>query len=169
MGIQILHTRMVGVFWGAFDPPTRAHIAIIKAALSLSCISHLIVVINNHSYKEYTFPLAQRRELLIEEIGPGLLDKITILVQDDAQPADFSHLISISSLPLCAIAGSDAYIRWHSYSTSSERNLYTAIAVVPRGDQKTTLLDENAFLLPIDPILKDVSSTQQKQNSRFEK
>ena len=158
---------MIGVFWGAFDPPTKAHAAIINAALATPEIDHILIVINNHSYKNYFIPLEKRRELLFQMIGHYIPEKITLLYQDDEHPINFTELEKITSQPLCAIAGYDAYLKWTECSSSKERANYQAIAVVPRGDAHPNLFDESAFLLPIDSSLKHVSSSDYKRDSRF--
>jgi|GEM_PF-2872825 len=160
---------LIGVFWGAFDPPTKAHIAIVEKALTLPFIHHLFIVINNTSYKEYSLPPENRKEELLRALAYLHSEKITILEQDDQHPLNFAALEKITSRPLCAIAGYDAYVRWVGYSSAQERSHYKAIAVVPRGDGKPELMDANAFLLPIDPSLKHTSSSQSKRDSRFAK
>lgn len=157
------------MFWGAFDPPTQAHIAIIKAALSLPFIHHLLIVVNNHNYKNYALPLETRKEGLLLQLKNLVPHKITLLEQDDMHPMNFAALEKIAPLPLCAIAGYDAYAKWATYSSSEERAHYRAIAVVPRGHEEPKLLDAHAFLLPIDEKHKHVSSSQHKQDSGFRK
>jgi nicotinic acid mononucleotide adenylyltransferase len=162
-------TPLIGVFWGAFDPPTKAHIAIIQAALALPFIHHLLIIVNNHSYKDYSLPLQDRKDALIKALKDISPQRLTLMNQDDDHPMNYAALEKISSLPLCAIAGYDAYTKWASYSNSKERSNYHLIAVVPRGDEEAKLFDAHAFLLPIDQTLKHVSSTQHKQDSHFRK
>ncbi|MCX6990311.1 MAG: hypothetical protein NTX49_04525 [Chlamydiae bacterium] len=161
-----MNHSMIGVFWGAFDPPTKAHGAIIDAALKLPSIHHLLVVINNHSYKNYFLGIEERKELLLQMIGHYIPEKITLLYQDDEHPMNFADLEKITSKPLCAIAGYDSYVKWAERCSEKERANYKAIAVVPRGDAHPDLLDETAFLLPIDSSLKHVSSSDYKRDSR---
>lgn len=160
---------MIGVFWGAFDPPTKAHIAIIQAALSLPFIHHLLIIVNNHSYKNYSMPLQERKDELTLHLADLLPHKITLLDQEDARPMNFAALEKIAPLPLCAIAGYDAYTKWAAYSSHEERAHYQAIAVVPRGNEEPKLFDAHAFLLPIDERHKHISSSQHKQDSHFRK
>lgn len=159
----------MGVFWGAFDPPTKAHLGIIQASLKHPNIHHVLVIINNNSYKNYYLTLSERKELLQGLIGHYIPEKVTILTQDDDHPMNYAALEKITSLPLCAISGYDSYSKWAKYSSSVERAHYKAIAVVPRGDEPPILLDEQAFLLPIDSSLKHVSSSQIKRDYHSEK
>ncbi|MBA3238398.1 MAG: adenylyltransferase/cytidyltransferase family protein [Parachlamydiaceae bacterium] len=151
--------KMVGVYWGAFDPPTKAHEAIITAAFRDIPIKKLIVVVNNHSYKKYTFPLEMRIQWMKEIIESNELKKVELLYQDDMCKIDFLALREMISEPICGIAGYDAYMTWIQYSNAQDRALYDAIAVIPRGDEDPTLFDEKAFILPISPIFKHVSSS----------
>lgn len=153
-----------GVFWGAFDPPTEAHAAIIEAALKLKNIHHLLIVINNTSYKNYSLPLNERRQLLQRAIHSVPQDRYTLLEQDDAHPMNYLALSKITSLPLCAIAGYDAYSKWAAYSHAEERAHYRAIGVVPRGDEPAILFDAQAFLLPIDESLRHIRSSDKRRN-----
>lgn len=152
--------QLTGVYWGAFDPPTSAHEAIIAAALSHKSIKNLIIVVNNHSYKNYTNPLETRMQL-IKKIADSFEEaNIEILCQDDHHPINYFILTKSAPLFLCAIAGYDAYKNWVDRSTEEERNLFKAIAVVPRGDDTPILYDKHAFLLNIDKAYKDISSTK---------
>ncbi len=95
--------------------------------------------------------------------------RITLLTQDDAHPMNFAQLSTLTTLPLCAISGYDAYVRWAQYSSDIERSHYASIAVVPRGDTPAVLFDEQAFLMPIDPAFKHTSSSQEHRNYRSDK
>ncbi len=98
-----------GIYWGAFDPPTKAHRAIIEIVLAEKWLRDLIVVINNHNYKSYTYSLEERK-LMMEDIILSLDAKnVTLLAQDDNHPLDYQVLTCMTPYPLCAIAGYDAY------------------------------------------------------------
>ena len=157
------HTQinnLTGVYWGAFNPPTGAHAAIIAASLNEIPLKKLIIVVNNHSYKDYAYPLEIRLQLIKEIINPNDIEKVEILWQDDVNKLDFVALRKMTSAPLCAIAGCDAYKKWIDFSTPRERSLYDAIAVIPRSDDIPILFDEIAFILPINSIFQYVSSTK---------
>jgi cytidyltransferase-like protein len=149
-----------GAYWGAFDPPTEAHVAIIQAAIEEIPLDRLYVVINNHPYKNYAFSMEERKQMLLELIPREELHHVEILWQNGTHDLDYSTLRKRIGAPLCVIAGYDSYKKWVEHSTPEERAAYDAIAVVPRGDDLPILYDQNAFLLPIDPIYRDVSSTK---------
>jgi cytidyltransferase-like protein len=160
---------MTGVFWGAFDPPTKAHIAIIEKALSLPELRHILIIINNHSYKNYRSTLQERLDQMTILLSNWIPHQITLLTQDDAHPMNFTKLSTLTNLPLCAISGYDAYLKWAQYSSDIERSHYASIAVVPRGDIPPILFDEQAFLMPIDPTFKHTSSSQEHRNYHSDK
>ena len=156
------------IYWGAFDPLTSAHQAIIHAALELSLIRNLIIVINNHDYKKYTTSLETRKASIQFFVSSITTPKtIQILSQDNQNPLNHQTLKQMTSHPLCAVAGYDAYHRWMTLSSTEDRAQYGAIAVIPRREQIPTLFDPHAFVLHIDPIYKNVASSHgslQKRN-----
>lgn len=160
---------MTGVFWGAFDPPTKAHLAIIERALSLPSIHHILVIINNHSYKNYRSSLQERLDQMTILLSDWIPQRITLLSQDDTHPMNFAKLSTLTTSPLCAISGYDAYLKWAQYSNDIERSHYASIAVVPRGDTPAVLFDEQAFLMPIDPTFKYTSSSNEHRNYHSDK
>ena len=155
--------KFTAIYWGAFDPPTNAHKAIIDAVLAHKSMSDLIIVINNQNYKKYTFSLENRKKFIEATISSISTKKqIKVLSQDDDHPLDYEALEKTTPHPLCAIAGYDAYSHWMAYSSPHARAQYKAIAVIPRGRLSPDLFDSHAFLLNIDSIYKNVSSTQLK-------
>jgi cytidyltransferase-like protein len=154
--------NLTGVYWGAFDPPTAAHAAIISASIQDIPLKKLIVVVNNHPYKNYTYPLKTRLQMLQNLIKSHQNADIELLTQDENNKIDFPALKTMTKGPLCAISGYDAYKRWMNFSDTAARLLYDRIAVVPRGDDLPVLIDENAFVLPIDSKYRHVSSTKEK-------
>lgn len=154
--------NIVGVYWGAFDPPTSAHYEIMKSAIQNLKLKKLIVVVNNSSYKNYTYSLEERKKTIQYKIQENGLKNVEILDQDDSNKINYTYLRRLTNDPLYAIAGYDAYVRWLKYSSDSERNEYNAIIVVPRGDDKPILYDQNAALMRIDSVYRHVSSSAVK-------
>lgn len=151
---------MMGVYWGAFDPPTEAHIAIITAALNDPAIEKVLVVVNNHAYKNYTFPLGVRLRMMKKVIDKYGLKNVELLWQDDTHRLDILALRKMTNAPICAIAGYDAYKKWVDFSTPEERSSFDAIAVVPRDNDSPVLFDKITFILPINTKYRDISSTK---------
>lgn len=162
--LQKKSNAMTGVYWGAFDPLTEAHSAIIATALREIPLKKLIIIVNNQSYKTYVYPIELRLEMLNELIKTKDLKNIELRWQDDAHKLDYFALKQIATGRLCAVSGYDAYQTWMAYSTPSDRALYDAIAVIPRGDDTPILYDPAAFVLPIDSKYRHVSSTNTRAN-----
>lgn len=156
--------KLVGVYWGAFDPPTEAHAAIVLNSMNNIPLKKLMIIVNNHPYKNYTYPLEMRLQMMKAIIQQKRLENVELRWQDETHPINFLVLKEISQDPLCAIAGYDAYKKWVANSTPQDRSCYDAIAVIPRGEDVPILFDEIAFLLPIDTKYKDVSSTKVRAN-----
>lgn len=156
---------LYGVFWGAFDPATKAHGAIIEAALKRYPLDKLFLVVNNHGYKRYTYPVAERIASLQAWLKKkGLQDKVEILTQDDSHPWDYEALFKKTGAKLIAISGYDAYHRWRKHAQIDSLSAYEKIVVIPRvrleGDP---LFDANAEWLPIDEKYLNVSSQKVKE------
>jgi nicotinic acid mononucleotide adenylyltransferase len=152
--------QFTGIFWGAFDLPTEAHIAIIKNSILNLPLKKLIIVVNNSPYKKYKNPLNTRLQMMEGIIRQCDRKNVELLSQDESHPVDFKVLKEITEGPLCAIAGYDSYKRWVLHSKPHDRSCYEAIAVVPRGDEEPILYDKMAFLLPIDVKYKHISSSR---------
>lgn len=157
---QATPKKLTGVYWGAFDPPTEAHAAVMISSINDIPLKKLIVVVNNHSYKDYAYPLEMRLQMMKSIIQSHGLEQIELRWQDESHKLDFMALKKITQEPLCAIAGYDAYKKWVAHSMPQDRFCYDAIAVIPRGDDIPILFDKAAFLLPIDSKYKDISSTK---------
>ncbi len=151
---------IVGIYWGAFDPPTEAHYAIITASMTQIPLKKLYLVVNNSSYKNYSLPLSERIQHIQSYIHKNGINNVEIISQDDIQKIDYTYLRKKTKSSLYAIAGYDSYLAWIKHTKPEERNLYDGIAVVPRGDDTPILIDKNAFLLPIDEKYKYISSTK---------
>lgn len=154
---------MIGIFWGAFDPPTEAHQEIIRVSLQKIPLKKLFVVVNNNQYKKYTYSLSDRLKLMKQIIAANNLKNVELLWQDDTHKLNYVAFKQFTHDPICAIAGYDSYRTWVKYSNPQERVLYDAIAVIPRGDEPPLLFDQNAFLLPIDSTYRYISSTKVRE------
>jgi cytidyltransferase-like protein len=148
---------VIGVYWGAFDPLTKAHKAIIEAALKKLNLKKLLIVMNNHGYKKYLSSLGKRKEVLSYWLKKEGLNAIEILSQEEGSPIDYQALLQIEKPPFVAIAGYDAYLSW------KDKSFWDSIAVVPRRGELPVLQEERAFLLEIEPKYKNISSSQVKK------
>lgn len=77
--IPLIGSQNYGIYWGTFDPPTRAHQQVILQAFSTG-IDRLFVVVNNHGHKKYTASIEDRVAMLKLILPPKY--PITVLIQD---------------------------------------------------------------------------------------
>ena len=154
-----LTSHSIGVFWGAFDPPTKAHIKIIEVALTTLKIEKLVIVVNNHNYKKYSNTLAERIDLLKLKINKDHLSKIIFLTQDDQNFIDYNKLKVDFCSKITVIAGADSFRK----IPENKIPIYDAIAVVPRASAPDPInCLKNVTLLPIGDEFKYVSSSNLK-------
>jgi cytidyltransferase-like protein len=145
-----------GVYWGAFDPPTPAHLAIIEKSLKI--FEGLIIVVNNGSYKNYSLLPHKRIEIIKSKLNQMKKNKILFIIQDDENPVTYSTIKKRMKKKICVIAGYDSYSNWSKKKDSPIK--YDSIAVVPRGKEKPILFHENAFLMEISSKYRNISSTK---------
>lgn len=151
--------EVAAVFWGAFDLATSAHFRIITVCLEKFPIDPLIIVVNNHSYKQYKFSLEVRMQRIWGNVSTTEQKRILLTSQDDCKKMGYEALVQITQKPLYAIAGYDAYRSWNAMSLAKDRALYHKILVIPRGNAKPHLFDAHAELLPIESCYRYVSSS----------
>ncbi|MBS0585093.1 MAG: hypothetical protein JSR76_02185 [Verrucomicrobia bacterium] len=158
---EFFSRKYTAVFWGAFDPPTEAHYAIIAAVLAHQKIEDLIIVLNNHNYKNYLYSLEIRQQLLQSKYATE--NRVRFVWQDDQNEYRYERLQLLTRRPLCAVAGYDAYKQWLKNTDARElHRQYQAIAVVPRGDEVPVILSARTFLLKIDLRYRYISSTMMR-------
>lgn len=157
------NSHAVGVYWGAFDPPTVAHQAIITQTLREIPLKKIYVVVNNHNYKNYTFSLEDRVRLIREMVKSEDLHKVEVMWKDEPHKLDYAEMKTLVEEPLYVIAGYDSYQKWVNHTTRGDRAACDKIVVIPRGDDEPLLFDDNAFLLTIDACFKYVSSTKVRE------
>ncbi|GAB4225923.1 MAG: hypothetical protein Tsb0021_01310 [Chlamydiales bacterium] len=80
--------EFTGVYWGAFDPPTEAHSAIIAKAINDVPLRKLIVVVNNHPYKNYKYSLTERLQMMKIILQQHDLEQTELLWQDESHQMD---------------------------------------------------------------------------------
>ncbi|MCB1114200.1 MAG: adenylyltransferase/cytidyltransferase family protein [Chlamydiia bacterium] len=153
-----------GAFWGAFDPLTSAHKAIVDTAIKEIELDRLYIVVNNHPYKNYTYPLEERIKAWRSWLDLKGFKQVELLSQDEAHLWDREALEAKSGQKIIAIAGYDAYQRWRAGAKKEALQNFDKIAVVPRGNEPPDLFDENALLLKIPEAYRYVSSAKVKKD-----
>lgn len=156
----------VAVYWGFFDPPTVAHREIIIQAVDNLKFEQLIIVVNKNKSKKVFLSAFDRINLIKNMLPDSVLDKITILNQDDDNPIDYFSLKKNIQQPLHIIAGEDSYKAWLKNNDYKSISKYDKIYVIPRSTLalKTAKKFGNVEFLPWSNKFYAVSSSQIKDS-----
>jgi len=125
--------KPVGVYWGFFDPPTIAHREIMVQAIDRLNLDELIIIVNEHKTKSASISSFDRVRLIKDMLPDRLLDKITLLNQDEDNMVDYFSLKQNIKEPLYVIAGQDSFDRWMQENKQVNLAKYDKIYIVPRG------------------------------------
>lgn len=144
-----------GVYWGTFDPPTRAHEQIIIQAFSLP-IDRLFVVINNHGHKQYNATIEDRIAML-KLILPTTYP-ITLLIQDKT--------VTWSMHSLKDTFGVYPEVSWYLFSgqenltywNALDADMHDTVVIMPRACAKT-IIPEGVTLLTLPTECNTISSS----------
>lgn len=101
-------TIKTGVFWGTFDPPTRAHQSIIQKVIVELGIEKLYIVVNNDQRKSPIANISQRVDML-QKMTLQYHDSICIQPQN-AHNEDYFVFRAHLKCPLAVIAGADSLL-----------------------------------------------------------
>jgi nicotinic acid mononucleotide adenylyltransferase len=158
----------VGVYWGTFDPPTKAHLHIIKSAIDTHQLTKLIVVINDDSKtkKEYKTSGVERKKMMSLVLPGDIRDKIDVRVQTDEKQISYSDLKSeFSKQRVIAVVGEDSFLKFGKGCAYCHH-----VSVMPRGEASeaiNTVLKEynltNVTILPTQHELVNCSSTEVRE------
>lgn len=119
----------VGVYWGSFDPITKAHESIIQRVGAK--LGKLIVIVNNDPRKNYQATIVHRINM-IHLAMDGVVDILDIKTQHRQGEYDYFVLKKQVHGPLVAITGSDSLEFWLQHQQETELDLYDEIWVADR-------------------------------------
>lgn len=153
--VTIQANSTFGVYWGTFDPPTRAHKEVIAQAFSTG-IDRLFVVINNHGHKKYCASVEDRVAMLKMILPPT--SPITILVQDT------QHAWSMKELK--DSFGQFPEVNWHLFSgqenlaywNPDDGDTHDKVFIIPRGNTQT-IIPATVTVMPIAQHCNVISSS----------
>jgi len=150
-----------GIFWGHFNPPTKAHKAIITSALNHYNFEELLVIINHEEQKDAESPYHRLQMLKSMFDKTPFENKVKLHLQDNQNNYSYFSLRDRLKTPLAAIVGYDSFLAWQNNPNSPfERGPYDLIIVVSRHGQRLSTVYPNIVELAIEPAYKEVSSTQ---------
>jgi nicotinic acid mononucleotide adenylyltransferase len=156
----------IGLYSGTFDPPTKAHNAIIRSAIKNLGLERLYIFVNKNGEKNYKCS-SQQRVKMLQLMLSDLQDKVVVVAQaSDNKRSDYLMIKKILSQKIIHITGDDSYQR-RLLVIPENRVTFDAIALVSRNNEQQKnealpQLEENVFYLPITSSedISSVSSTK---------
>ena len=155
----------IGIYSGTFDPPTKAHNAIIRSAIKNLGLEKLYIFVNKNGEKNYKCS-SQERVAMLQLMLEDLQDKVVIIAQaSDNKRSDYLMIKKILNQKIIHITGEDSYQR-RLFVKPENRVLFDVIAIIARDtDQDKAVdikLEKNAFYLPItsNESIESISSTK---------
>jgi len=154
-----------GIYSGTFDPPTKAHNAIIRNSITRLGLTKLYIFVNKNDAKNCKCTLDERIAMLRLMLA-DVRDKVVFVPQlSDNKHNEFLKIKQMAGGKCVLITGEDSYKK-RLMLPPSRRTEMDAICIVPR-DGKTSInqLEANAFFLPLDmdKEVASLSSTQARQ------
>ena len=155
-----------GIYSGSFDPPTKAHNAIIRSAIKNLALDKLYIFVNKNGSKNYKCSSKERVEML-QRMLSDLGDKVVIVAQEsDNKRSDYLFIKKLLHEKLIHITGEDSYQR-RLMILPENRVQFDEIAIVPRNSFHKNIneneLEKNVFYLPLDEIYNEISSTETRR------
>jgi len=156
-----------GIYSGTFDPPTKAHNAIIRNSITTLGLEKLYIFVNKNNTKDCKCSMRERIEMLKIMLA-DLKDKVVIIPQvSDKKCDDYFMIKSILNEKLVLITGEDSYQKRLLIQAHNNVRM-DALCIIPRELGESVLrmqLEQNAFYAPfeIDEKLALLSSTKIRQ------
>jgi nicotinic acid mononucleotide adenylyltransferase len=146
-----------GIFWGRFDPPTKAHQEIIKIAVQDLQLEKIHIVINDFNRNCY-FSAKKRAELfkkLLQNELKGI--NAEVLIQNTNNLHSYEIIKKKVKKPCVAICGSDSFDLWLKKGNCTTN--YDCIAVFQRKEFIPLPLSKNICNFKLPDGLDSISAT----------
>ncbi len=160
-----------GIYSGTFDPPTKAHNAIIRSAIKNLGLEKLYIFVNKNGQKEYKCSSAER-VMMLKLMLADLQDKVVIIAQSsDHKFLDYLMIKNIVNERIINITGEDSYKR-RLLMLPENRTDFDYTVIIPRKigykDDKIEL-EDNAYYLPIDDTFNFISTSSTEVRQKLAK
>ncbi len=133
-----------GIYSGSFDPPTKAHNAIIRSALDNLRLDKLYIFVNKNGSKNYKCSSNERVEM-VQRMLADLGDRVVVVAQEsDNKRSDYFFIKKLLNEKIIHITGEDSYQR-RLLILPENRVQFDVIAIVPR-DPSDKIINENRSL-----------------------
>ena len=146
---------------GSFDPPTRAHVAIIEQAIQQLHVDKLYVILNRAGGKKdsYNASVEQRTQMILEGVDPALRSRIEVVpALAEERGSLIAKLSAPARKPFYALAGEDSFAL---VPESARLDPNRRWVVTPREEPGVTsaLVRDGTYDVLDVPQLEGVSST----------
>ena len=155
--------KLMAIYTGSFDPPTKAHKEIILKSLEKGQFDQFIVYVNQFGKKKYKASVEDRKKML-EIMLKDHLDKVAITIQTQGDKrTDFRKLRGLQS-QLTLVVGEDSYQK-RLLLPSIQLAECDRLFVIPRNAKSKILAHESSPDLEVIPLEKEIfiSSTAARE------
>ncbi|KTD65706.1 nicotinate-nicotinamide nucleotide adenylyltransferase [Legionella spiritensis] len=162
-------TGKIGLYWGTFDPPTRAHLNIMINAITQGALNKLVIVVNNNTGEKHYHTPGEDRAAMIRGMLKGLrLDAdVEIMIQTDKRLVNDKLIAALNDgAQVVPVVGQDSFEKAAGYCRH-----YKEVIVAPRGEREEKKLQQimaihqltNITILAMEARYLTVSSTTVRQ------
>ncbi|MBT4964449.1 MAG: adenylyltransferase/cytidyltransferase family protein [Francisellaceae bacterium] len=152
---------MHGVFWGRFDPPTKAHLKIIHDICEKFTSVHLVII--DDPKKQSPISTAIREQWILDCLDESIINKVKFYKQCTDIKYTYVDIKKIAGDKLAVVCGDDAYATWLENNIQESKLSYDMIYVVARHEQFDNLSDN--IIVAYLPSEYHAISSQQVKNA----
>ena len=141
---------MIGIFGGAFDPPHKQHVKIVRGIMDEFDLEKAVILPSGQSpHKDLTTPYALRSAMVRAAFRGDrfLVDDLEATYDGRAYSSDILPILKEKYGEILFIIGGDSLLHFESWHEPAAVAKACPIAVVPRGDEDISLLREIAARL----------------------
>ena len=158
--------KKIGVYTGSFDPPTRAHEAIVRRGMSQYSIDEMVVFVNATSdVKNFNAGVDDRMQM-VKSMFPDLGAKVVVKpIFQETKNLQIEELARYRD-EIYQFVGEDSFEKIPPATFSDSKRMWV---VIPREGYQTHPIPKkkNIFILSEDETVKSFSSTQFRQSVKI--
>ena len=137
----------LGFFTGSFDPPTKAHLSILRELIDNHGFDKVVVVVNQRNAKTFKASAKERVDMVLAGLGPSHAKRAIVLAEPTDGKNELLHALrKDSKLPVHRVIGQDS---WEVVPDEIQAREDIKWVVIPRADQATEALptQDNVIVL----------------------
>ncbi len=149
----------LGFFTGSFDPPTRAHLAILRELIDHHGFDKVVVVVNQMNAKTFKAAASERVDMILAGLGPQYRRRAIVIAEPPDGKNPLLHTLrEKSALPVHRVIGQDS---WEAVPPDVQARQEIKWVVIPRGDQARQPLPQQDNVIVLSGLdVGAVSSTK---------